>query len=317
MSTQITNDGGTFNIEDLCGYAGVEHPHLLKEAFDLWGDEFPDFQLVGDPTPKPSQVYLFEFVRKVFGKDTPNYAQEVGSCVGHATKNSCEYTQALPILNGLRQIFKLCFEPYLYGTGRVQIGGTRLGWQDGSMGVWAAKAVMAYGVVPADFPGLPAYGGSLDRQWGRAPGPPSQFLDAGKEHLVKSAAIVKSYDDAVDAVKSGYPVSICSDQGFEMLAGSDGYHRASGNWGHNMTLVGVDTGEDSKKPAGCILNSWSDVHGKIVDFLRPDLTWPIGTMRVHPEVIDSMIKYGDSWAYSMFDGFPSQPIPRSIFDIWS
>jgi hypothetical protein len=303
------------HIDDLCGYVGASRPELVREAFDLWGDDFHEFKLVGDVAPPP-RVMLWEFARKVLGKDTSNYPQEIGDCVSFGAKNAIEHMQMLPILNGVRNVFKPQFPPYLYGTGRVQIGGTRLGVFDGSMGVWQAKAVMQYGTIPTDTPGCPKYSGSIARQWGRGQGPPADFLTVGKEHLVKSAALCKDVSAAIAAVKAGYPVTIASNQGFTMTPQSDGYHHPSGSWGHQMCLVGVDTGEGGGKPCCCILNSWGDVMGKVVDFRDPSIVWPVGTLRVTLEVLDSMIRQGDSFIYSLFDGFPAQPLPRDLFDLW-
>lgn len=112
--------------------------------------------------------------------------------------------------------------------------------------------------------------------------------------------------------KNGHPVTVASDQGFQMEAGRSGFHEASGIWPHQMCLIGVDTGGDGIEPHGCILNSWGDLHGRIKDWRTGEM-WPLGTLRVRLEVIDRMLKQRDSFVVSAFAGFPAQPLPRSAF----
>lgn len=307
------------NFENLCGYVGADNPELVQAGFDEFGHLLSEFRIVGASEPLPPQVMLFTYARKLLGADIPNVPQQVGDCVSFGAANAIMYIQCVPILNGVRQVYKPIFQPYLYGTGRVQVGGTRLGLSDGSTGIWQATAVMKYGAIPSDMDGCPAYSGSIARQWGRGQGPPTQFLTEGQKHLVKSAAKVNSAADAGLAIKNGYAVTVASNQGFSMSAGSDGFHHPSGSWGHQMCLIGYDSGDANVPEHFCLLNSWGDVFGKIVDFRDPNLVWPVGCLRVRPDVVDAMIKAGggDSFIYSLYDGYPAQPLPRSIFDISS
>ena len=75
---------------NLCGWAG---PELAKEAFNLIGG-MPSF---GSLSPvndyKGKRMMLWEFTRKVLGKDTDMYPQEIGDCVSFGGKNSLEYLQ--------------------------------------------------------------------------------------------------------------------------------------------------------------------------------------------------------------------------------
>jgi hypothetical protein len=219
--------------------------------------------------------------------------------------------QFFPIANGERKKFKAVFPPYLYGTGRVQIGGGRLGGGDGSLGVWQAKAVMQYGTVPTDTPGLPQYSGSIARQWGKRPGPPEEFLNVGKSYIVKSAALVKTWDDVVTAVTNGYPVTVASNIGFSMQPGRDGFHIQNTSWAHQMCIIGVDN--EHSEPHACILNSWGNAHGEIKDF-KTNEPWPKGSLRVRRRDVEKILREGDSFAYSSFDGFPAQHLDRDVFN---
>lgn len=419
-------------FDHLTGWAPAQHPELLREAFDLWGEDFIEFRIVGAGEEKPPAVRLFEYTRKLLGKDTPNYAQEIGdcfipstqvsmadgstraiedvkvgelvatpfsrskpvvrtiakqfegrlrltgpedkrtwstpdhkflvgvagsydeaewitaeeqegdsseplsttvycievdgdhaffangrpahNCVSFGMKNACNYVQALPILNGEFAEYHETYPPYFYGISRVQIGGGKI-WGDGSLGTWAAAGVLKYGVLRQDFTGVPAYAGSVAKSWGKS-GPPSQFIPEAQKFLVKSAANVTTVDQAMDAIKNGYPVTIASNQGFRMTAGSDGFHAPSGSWGHQMCLIMCDSGGDGIEPHFGILNSWADVHGRIKDFRDPSIEWPVGMLRVRAKVVGSMLAQQDSFAISPFNLFPAQKLPRTAFDPW-
>ncbi len=156
------------------------------------------------------------------------------NCVSFGAKNAVEYVQMYPLANGERIVWKRVFPPYLYGCGRVFIGKGQIGAnEDGSLGVWQAKAVMEYGVIPIDAPNCPPYSGNVAKQWGGS-GPPKDFVPVGKEHLIKSAASVKSWNDVLTALTNGYPVTIASNVGFDMEAQRDGFHHNTTSWGHQM-----------------------------------------------------------------------------------
>lgn len=294
----------------LNGWGGKE---LAKEAWNMLksSPSFMKFPLMDLPKAE-RKMFLYNFTRKVIGKDTPNYAQLIGDCVSFAAKNAGEYLQCSEIaLGGEREEFKLLFPSYVYGTSRVLIGGGRLGNSDGSVGSWAADAVVKYGQIAAGENGCPAYSAAVAKQWGYK-GPPASFIDIGKQHIIKSAAMIKSWDECVTAVCNGFPVHVCSNRGFSMNPGSDGFHIPSGTWNHAMTIIAVD--DTYKQPFGIILNSWGDVMGKLFDFDTKE-SLPIGTIRAKANVIDSMLRQQDSFAYSNFNGFPMQydELQRSLF----
>jgi hypothetical protein len=307
----IDTPDGPKHQQELCGWGGNEHPDLLREAFDQIG--FPRLRIIGAaPVTAGTRSMLWEISRKVIGADPRNYPQETGDCVSFGAKNAISYVQFWPMANGEMDVWKEVFPPYLYGAGRVFIGGGRMGRSAGSLGVWQAKAVMEYGAIPLDTPDCPPYSGRIATQWG-ASGPPKDFVPVGKQHIVKSAAAVQSWDDVLTALTNGYPVTIASNVGFDMRARSDGYNHYSTHWGHQMCIIGADAGDGSVEPHACILNSWGDAHGQIKDFRTGDI-WPKGTLRVRKRDIETILSEGDSFAYSSFVGFPAQELPRDMFD---
>lgn len=335
-----TQGGIVVPVDHLCGWgywkSSTEFDYeatkdLQREQFSVFGVDPETFNIVEDkqddlnpfkrlnivgasPVTGGERMMLWEVGRKLFGQDTPNYPQEVGDCVSFGAKNGIEHVQFFPISNGASAEFKRIFPPYLYGIGRVLIGKGQLRPnQDGSLGVWQAKAVMQYGTVPIDAPGCPAYSGSIARKWGAPPGPPREFLDYGAKYLVKSAALVKTWADVVQALMNGYPVTIASNVGFDMTPRSDGFHHHSTQWGHQMVIIGAHN--DPSNEYGCILNSWGDVHGQVKDFVTGEI-WPKGTLRVLRKDIEKILREGDSFAYSQFDGFPTQELSRNDFNIF-
>lgn len=271
---------------------------------------FMKFNLAGVQGSR--RLMLWDVTRKVLGKDTPNYPQEIGDCVSFGAKNAIEYLICTEMLmNGERETFKPIFPPYLYGTGRVFVGGGQING-DGSLGSWMAEAVIKYGAIPSDMEGCPKYSGSIARQWGNRPGPAQKFVDEGKQHPVKKAAQINNWDELVVAICNGYPCTVASNQGFNMEASRDGFHAPSGSWAHQMCIIGVD--DEASDPYAIILNNWGDVHGRLKDFnTNEDL--PVGVLRVRKRTIERMIAAEETFAFSNFDGFPDRPIEKELFKL--
>jgi hypothetical protein len=313
MAKKIKALSAGYAKDNLCGWPGQE---IAKAAFAPFASQMPVFAISGPVTDyKGKRQMLWEFTRKVLGKDTVNFAQEIGDCVSFGGKNVMEYLQCVQmILNGSVEEFHALFPPYFYGTSRVLVGHNQLGWSDGSTGSWLQEAIKTYGVLRRDDTTVPQYAGSVAKNWG-GQGPPNQFITEGKKHLVKTTAMITTAEDAANALLSGYPIAVCSNQGFTMQAGSDGFHQARGTWGHCMSIIGF---EDHPQYGlyFLILNSWGDVHGHLKDFTSGE-DLPVGVIRAKGNVVDNMLSMQDSFAYSGFDGFPdnSDVLNKALFDM--
>ena len=182
------------------------------------------------------------------------------------------------------------------------------------MGAWVQEVVKTYGVLTTDSENVPPYSGNIAKDWGRN-GPPAAFKPVAVTHLVKTTAQCNTAADAANAILNGYPVPICSDQGFTMNAGGDGFNAPSGSWPHCMCLIGFQD-HPTKGLYFIILNNWGDVHGQLKDFDSGE-NLPIGVLRVKGIVIDRMLNQGDSFIYSNFDGFPDQSdvLDKTLFDL--
>ena len=303
-----------YTVGDLKGW----EEGLSRDAFLTVGKELNEYgspifkQLNIDPQPYlGKKTMLYNVCRKVLGKDTPNYPQQIGDCVSFGAKNGTEYITCTDILmKGVREQWKAIFPPYYYGTSRVQIGGGQLGNGDGSTGAWMAAAVIKYGALFSEYQGVPQYSGSVAKTWGRK-GPPEEFIPVAQKHLIHSAAQINSWEDLVAAISNGYACPTASNVGYEMEAGSDGFHRMSGSWGHQMCFIGVGFAPEEY---AIILNNWGDVHGHLKDFDgEGDL--PAGVLRVKRRSAEAHIRAQETYAYSQFDGFPEQDIDKALFKV--
>ena len=77
-------------------------------------------------------------------------------------------------------------------------------------------------------------------------------------------------------------------------------NRRATTWMHQMCIVGYD-GESASQPYWFVLNSWGDdAHGTPPDDAPPGGFW------IGRKDVDFIVRQGDSFALSQFDGFPAQ-----------
>jgi len=251
----------------------------------------------------PDDVFLWDACRRLTGGHLAAHDQDgVGCCVGEGFASAVEYLQCVEIaLGGQAERYSPISSEAIYGLSRVEVGGGRLRG-DGSTGAWAAKAVSQFGVLPRSAIGghdLREFDPSRARTWG-ARGLPDDLEPLARKHLVQTVSLVRSFDEAKAALANGYPVAVCSNQGFSMTRDRDGFCSPRGSWAHCMCFIGATGG---RRPGLCCLQSWG-------------ATTPGGPIGVgdHPacafwvdaDVADRTLRQGDSWALSAFDGFPAR-----------
>lgn len=246
-------------------------------------------------------VYLWESVRTVTGDLLPARNQgSVGSCVAFATASAIEFLSCVQIDEGDEAAYRDLAQEVIYGGSRVEVGGGRIRG-DGSIGAWAVKWVKDYGVVPRGQHGrhdLRLYDEARCREYGRR-GVPDDLEPLAKEHPVRSVANVRSWEECRAAIRNGYPVLVCSSQGFTMERDEDGFCNPRGRWYHAMAVVGVRGGE---RPGGFLLNSWGpNAHRGP----RVPGNAPACGFWADADVLDRMLAQGDSWAFSRLVGFPA------------
>lgn len=258
-------------------------------------------------------VFLWQAVRKVNNRGPPWYPNinqnPVGCCVGAATKHGVDVCAAVQIAGGSPETWKPVSVEVIYAGSRIDIGRGQLRG-DGSNGSWAAKYISTVGVAPMERIGsydLTTFSPARAREWGeRGNGVPAAVAAVAKEHPVKGTALVTTWADVKRSVMQGYPVLVCSSQGFDNRDGSVGTRDAAGfcsprgTWPHAMCIIGVRGGT---RPGGFILNSWGDSAHR-------GPTWPadapVAGFWADASVIDRMVREGDSFALSSFVGFPAR-----------
>jgi hypothetical protein len=263
---------------------------------------------------KNKVVLLHKHLEEVAGTFRVHY-QTIGDCVSHGWGLGIDVLKAVEItlLNEKEKwVGETATEP-IYAFSRVEVGGGRLSG-DGSIGAWAARAVNEYGtLVRKDYGAfnLTKYSGSKARSWGkRGAGVPDSLEPTAKNHPVRTTSLVTSYEEARDAISNGYPIAVCSSQGFQDVRDSEGFSRPSGSWAHCMAFISSD--DKHRRPGLLCINSWGEDwisgpkrHGQ-----------PEGSFWVDADVADKMLRRDpDSYSMSGFEGYPdnSEKLTRQDF----
>jgi hypothetical protein len=116
-----------------------------------------------------------------------------------------------------------------------------------------------------------------------------------------AAALVSTWDELVAALQNGYPVTICSSQGFGSTRDAEGFCPARGTWGHCMFIAGVRF----DRPGACIIQSWGPDYptGPI------QLSQPTFSFWADRPVVERILGQGDSWALSRAPAFQKRHLP--------
>jgi hypothetical protein len=240
-------------------------------------------------------------------------AQKIGSCVGWGWSLSCDILAACDIFlrNEPETWGGRVLEASVYAFSRVEVRGQKNLGGDGSYGGAAAKAVTKYGTLHygIDYSGdkFTDNSGVRESEWGRD-GVPDRLEKYAADHKVSTVALVKTFDDAARAIQNGYPVAVCSMQGFSMTLRDGGYLSPMGQWAHCMMFAGVRW---KPYPALLCVNSWGDCYSGDVD-----KTLPVQFQRsagwVRADTCTKMLMGEDSFALSGYSGFA----PRTMPDDW-
>lgn len=280
---------------------------MNKLPFPVFGDIWEPLKGSGEK----KVILLYEYIRKV-AKEYPYRKQDIGDCVSHGAAYAVDAVKAVDIY------LKKEFEEWIaetatediYAGSRVQIGGGGMSG-DGSVGAWAAEYVNKYGALPRQKYGevdLTEYSGSKARKWGSGRnGVPKELLEIAKQHPIQTVSRVDTYEQVRDLIANGYAVTIASDQGFASKRDSEGFARPEGSWAHQMSILGVD--DEYKRPGVLVQNSWgTDWIGGPKRNNQPE-----GSFWVDAEEIERRIlKQGDSWAFSGYEGFKPRKLNTRI-----
>lgn len=251
------------------------------------------------------EIFLWDAAKRVIGQHIEAHNQlSVGCCVGEGFSAAVEYLSCVEIaVGGEVEEFKRISSEVVYGLSRVEVGGSRIRG-DGSVGAWAAKALTDYGCLPREKFGrydFTQFSERTARELG-ANGLPDDLEPVAKLHICRAATQVSSFREALSALSSGYPVAVCSDQGFSMQRDRDGFCEARGTWNHCMCFIG---GTKKGRAGLCCLQSWGPQTPSGPIGLGDH---PTNAFWVEADVADRMLGQGDSWALSAFNGFPGRKL---------
>lgn len=210
----------------------------------------------------------------------PYPAQQIGDCVSFGHSHGWDLLQAVEVALGNQETYNETFTEFMYGASR-KVGGI-LGNQDGSFGSAAAKAAITIGHVPRTM----AYSGQTAKSWGYY-GPPDELVSQAVK--LGGVALIKDWPTLVSALWNGFPVPICSDQGFAMERDKDGFCAPRGTWNHCMLIAGAQFG---RRPGALILQSWGpNVPSGPIGLDAPDFGfW------ADRNVVERILSQGDSFA---------------------
>ena len=242
-----------------------------------------------------------------FDKNPYNERQTTGDCVSHATRNAVDVSRAVEIdLKGER-------ESWIARGATEAIYGARGHSGQGMSCARAATFVSQVGgvLVRQNYKGVAdfsKYNGNLGAGWGGR-GLPDKVIDLANDHQIKTVSLIKTVEEARDALANGYGLAVCSSYGFSNKRDSKGFAKVSGSWAHAMAWIACD--DTNGEPAFLVQNSW----GKWNDGGHP--AWgkiPDGSFLIHADVAAGMLSQNGAYAFSEFDGFPLQKLPNYGFN---
>lgn len=275
--------------------ASLAAPTLMQAGPDLQLDEGRDVNL---------GTYLL--------KVDPSWrraSQPIGSCVGYGWSLSCDILAACDVAmrNEPESYGGRVFEASVYGFSRVEVRGQKNLGGDGSYGGAAAKAVTKYGTLHygQDYGGKKflATSGTIERQWGRD-GVPDELEPFAAKHKVSQVTLARDFNEAAKAIQNGYPVAVCSNQGFSMTL-RDGYLTPAGSWAHCQMFAAVRW---KPRPALLCVNSWGNCYSGSVDKDLPE-AFQKSAGWVTADVCTHMLSGEDSFALAGYQGFAPRKLP--------
>lgn len=238
----------------------------------------------------------------------PHERQTTGDCVSHSTRNAVDVTRCHEIVGGQAEEF------VARGATEAIYGSRGHGGQGMSCSV-AARFVAQNGgiLVRKDygFVDFSKYNSTIGTSWGRS-GVPRDVIEEGKKHQVKTISLVKSVEEARDAIANGYALSVCSNYGFSSRRDSNGIARRSGSWNHAMAWISMDDSHEIyKETLFLIQNSWGAFNGGPKRFDQPD-----GSFWIREKDAIGMLNQNGAWAFSDVDGFPPRKVDFTIDEVF-
>jgi hypothetical protein len=244
-------------------------------------------------------ILLYRAWRDVLGTDPDYPAQQIGDCVSFGHGHANDLVQCIEIALGEPSEYRETDTEFLYAASREVAG--LLGLEDGSYGAAAVKAMTDIGLVSREMLGADgAYSGRRASEWGRV-GVPSELKARAAAYRIGGGALVATWDELLAALSHGYPVTICTRQGFGLERDAQGFCAAEGTWGHCMFIAGARF----DRPGACVVQSW----GPTTPSGPRALGQPSFSFWVDRPVVERILAEGDSWAISRAPEFALRELP--------
>jgi hypothetical protein len=240
----------------------------------------------------------FLSIEQLYPGALPGGAQGRGDCVSWSTRNACLTTMCTDITSAQPDEVSGKLEGAPEVTAEARLNGVLsteaiYNWRahggDGwfcsdsvkvvmqQSGLWLRKK---YDEIGVDFTRYSARNAGLygSRQ------PPAAWLKVGENHRIRTATVLKSYEELRDMLANGYGVTSCGGEGFSNQRDENGASRKTTRWAHAMAYISVDDRDEIKaiynEPLVLVQNSWGD--------------WNDGPRRIRGTQID--IPIGSFWA---------------------
>jgi len=309
-------------LEDADGVDEVIHDPTTS-VVEMNNAQFQELKSWTTPTTSKPPVVLFDALQAL-QPDWFRGSQGIGDCVSWAYELGCTLAAAVDIFvkrEPWQWSGPFATEP-IYGGARVEaLDKKTASWSDGAYGAAAAKFVTRFGALHRiDYSlatgladqDLRTYDADKAKRWGfygcggKHDG--GQLDNVAKSQPVRNAYRVKTFEEAKAAIESGFPVAVCSDQGFGPRK-ADGFAGTIRKpWHHAMLFGGVRYDHDGLLVSNSWGNSWgtkAPLPGVEWDAVKKCSAW------VDDRVVDNMLSRGDSFVLTGVDGLRRRRIDWS------
>lgn len=293
-----------------------ERTRIQTEYHETVMAQTPRFQdaLQGSYREANGQFFLWEFSKRNNGGKHIRYVnQTTGSCVGSGGFNMLLTLANVEIANGDPEEWPKghAWWPYTYGQSRRRAGMSGRG--EGSFGSAWADAIVKDGIfsreeAAAENKAVPDYEyldgwirlpKSTEMEWSDGAAK-NAYVPLGRKHPVKSAARIRSSDEAKAALQNGYPITIACMFGTRTIrpVGTPAVQLAEWDdrWAHQQSCLGC-WNHPSLGLIFYIMNNWgSSAHPAPLNGEPPGGYW------IRASTFDIMLQ-DEGFAFSGFNGF--------------
>lgn len=234
--------------------------------------------------------------------------QTTGDCVSHGTRNAIDVSRATEIIEKNEP------ESFIARGATEGIYGARGHGRQGMSGAVAARWVNQNGILLRKSYGsvdLSVYDSSKGNRWGTA-GIPRDLIVEAKKNPVGTVSLIRTIEEARDALANGYGIAVCSDYGFSSTRDKNGMSRRQGSWNHCMAFIGCDDTKDIVNDLIFLVqNSWGKFNsgGKIHG--QPD-----GSFWITAEDAAGMLRQMGAWVFSHVKGFPPKKVVWTLDEVF-